>query len=106
PISCEIPFGDAVAGKLVVAPADDDVGGVKHLCRQVARELGGPLRIATLMDEQQRLATIDPLTGLMNRRSFVERLKVELARASRYGFALSVVLLDIDHFKTINDTHG
>lgn len=106
PVCHDIPFGDTVAGQLLVAPTADNGFDANNLCRQVARELGGPLRIAALMDEHKRLAMFDPLTGLMNRRSFVERLKVELARASRYGFAFSLILLDIDHFKTINDTYG
>ncbi len=56
--------------------------------------------------ELRRLATIDPLTGAANRRQFMDRLTAELERARRYGHALSVVMLDIDHFKRINDTHG
>jgi diguanylate cyclase (GGDEF)-like protein len=54
----------------------------------------------------EHLATIDPLTGILNRIKIVEALKQEVARCRRYGGALSLVLLDIDHFKQINDTHG
>src|SRR5690606_13146866 len=66
----------------------------------------GPLRMAALVDEQQRLAMIDPLTNLMNRRSFLAQINTELSRATRYCLPLSIVLLDIDHFKVINDTRG
>lgn len=55
----------------------------------------------------QELAERDPLTGCLNRRVLQEGLlEAELARARRYGSALSVILCDIDHFKRINDTHG
>ena len=48
----------------------------------------------------------DPLTGLLNRRGFEERMAEETARASRYGHPLALAMLDIDHFKAINDTYG
>jgi diguanylate cyclase (GGDEF)-like protein len=48
----------------------------------------------------------DALTGLLNRRAYEERLPVEIARASRYGWPLSLCLLDLDGFKQINDTLG
>jgi len=56
--------------------------------------------------ELQVLATQDPLTGCLNRRSFFEKFEMEYHRAKRYGIALSCIMIDIDHFKTINDTHG
>ena len=52
------------------------------------------------------LATTDPLTGVSNRRSFLENATTELERTKRYGRPLSVLALDVDHFKRINDTHG
>jgi PleD family two-component response regulator len=52
------------------------------------------------------MATTDPLTGLNNRRRFMELAEVEMARLRRYGRAVSVLMLDIDRFKAINDTHG
>jgi diguanylate cyclase (GGDEF)-like protein len=58
---------------------------------------------------EQRLyasAVLDPLTGLHNRRHLDARLKSEFAFANRHGTPLSVLLIDIDHFKKINDTHG
>ncbi|MCK5931445.1 MAG: diguanylate cyclase [Fulvimarina manganoxydans] len=51
-------------------------------------------------------ALTDPLTGLGNRRAFEALLKVELAAIARQGVPLSMLLLDVDHFKRINDTHG
>lgn len=54
----------------------------------------------------ERLASIDELTGLLNRRALEEALRRDLARADRDGKAFSVLLIDIDHFKSVNDTWG
>jgi diguanylate cyclase (GGDEF)-like protein len=54
----------------------------------------------------QRLARTDGLTGLTNRRKFLELVERELLRARRYNAPLALVLLDLDHFKRVNDTHG
>ncbi|RDH85524.1 MAG: hypothetical protein DIZ78_11335 [endosymbiont of Escarpia spicata] len=56
--------------------------------------------------ELEHLATHDALTGLYNRKALENRIEEELQRAARYNRDLSVFLLDIDHFKSINDTHG
>jgi diguanylate cyclase (GGDEF)-like protein len=60
------------------------------------------LRLSLL--EQETIA--DPLTGVFNRRYLDRRLNEEVARARRHGLPLSVLMLDIDHFKEINDRHG
>ncbi|CAA7625897.1 GGDEF domain-containing protein [Magnetospirillum sp. UT-4] len=57
-------------------------------------------------EEMRRLATTDALTGVSNRRHFVSAGVHETQRASRYGSTLSVLMVDIDHFKAINDTWG
>lgn len=54
----------------------------------------------------EELAQTDPLTRLLNRRALQDRLASEMERVRRYGTTVSVLLLDLDHFKTINDTHG
>jgi diguanylate cyclase (GGDEF)-like protein len=54
----------------------------------------------------KRLATTDPLTGALNRRHFMELMAREQRRAERYNAVFSVLMVDIDHFKRINDTHG
>ena len=56
--------------------------------------------------EAERLATIDPLTGAYNRRTFHEIAERELARARRAGQPLSMVLIDLDHFRDVNEKHG
>jgi diguanylate cyclase (GGDEF)-like protein len=54
----------------------------------------------------EALSITDPLTGLANRRRLMTRLEEETSRARRYKTPLSVVMIDIDHFKQVNDTHG
>ena len=56
--------------------------------------------------ELERLAHTDGLTGLANRRYFMDRLSSELERSDRYERPLSLIVLDLDHFKEVNDTHG
>ena len=62
--------------------------------------------LQTANEELERLASLDPLTGVGNRRLFDELLVAEAARVQRYGGALSLVIADIDYFKEINDSHG
>ena len=56
--------------------------------------------------EAARLATMDPLTGAYNRRTFHEIAERELSRARRAGQPLSIIVLDIDHFRAVNERHG
>jgi diguanylate cyclase (GGDEF)-like protein len=56
--------------------------------------------------EVVRLATIDPLTEVANRRGFIERFETERARAARSRRPLSLLMFDVDHFKSVNDTYG
>jgi diguanylate cyclase (GGDEF)-like protein len=63
-------------------------------------------RIQRDKDELRRLAEHDGLTGLYNHRTFYALLGDELARAQRFQRPVSLLMLDIDHFKRVNDTHG
>lgn len=58
------------------------------------------------VEQLDELARTDELTGLLNRRAFLETLDFELRRSNRSAGALSLLLLDVDHFKSYNDTHG
>ncbi len=61
---------------------------------------------AQTLEELARQATTDAVTGLANHRRFHERLREEIERALRYDHPLTVAVIDIDHFKRVNDTHG
>jgi len=61
---------------------------------------------AVLMEQLTQLAREDSLTGVANRRTLDERLPQEMARASRHKYPLSVVMIDLDHFKRFNDRRG
>lgn len=61
---------------------------------------------ARLVEELKIAATTDPLTGIANRRRFNELVNTEMQRCQRFGHTMSLLLIDIDHFKQINDTFG
>lgn len=62
--------------------------------------------VLALVDVLRRSSLEDPLTGLANRRAWDERLEAELERARRSGAPVSLALMDLDHFKEVNDRHG
>ncbi|HKY84380.1 MAG TPA: diguanylate cyclase [Anaerolineales bacterium] len=68
----------------------------RHLIRENKR----------LFNEVQRLAITDPLTGLFNRHKLTEALETEFERAARYGRPVSLIMMDLDDLKVVNDTHG
>jgi len=72
----------------------------------VAQQAAVVIRAAQLNDEMRQLAVTDPLTGLYNRRYFVEKLDEESRRAQRYGEPLALMMVDCDRLKRINDVHG
>ncbi len=71
----------------------DKIHGFKHFLNGMRQRLNS-------------MANVDRLTGLFNRRFFDQQLIFELERSRRYGHSLSLVLIDIDHFKNFNDVHG
>jgi len=79
-----------------------DVDLVGALCAEVAVAIEN----ARLRTELRHAASTDPLTGLLNRREFHERLVIEVKRAQRHGRPLALALLDVDDFKACNDTCG
>ena len=100
--------GGGVDFKLSVAGSDRhyearvaDINGQETLCllRDITERKEAEDRI-------NRLAFFDPLTGLPNRMSFIERLEREVERASRTGGKLAVLFMDLDRFKNVNDTLG
>jgi len=81
-------------------------GAVGMLLRSVAERFGSALANIRLRRHLRDESIRDPLTGLFNRRFLDEVLSWELPRAERNGEPLSIVLADIDHFKSFNDEHG
>ena len=72
----------------------------------IADWLGNALHQSAQKDLLQRIALTDPLTGLPNRRAAEERLQKERARAPRDGHGFALALVDLDHFKMVNDRYG
>ena len=64
------------------------------------------LKMQEMKKELERLAYTDPLTSAFNRRYFLSAAKKEILRSSRYGHSLTLLMVDIDHFKSVNDTYG
>ena len=62
--------------------------------------------LVRLYEETRSLSLTDPLTGLSNRRRLLVEIERDIERAKRYGHPLSVIMIDIDHFKRFNDEHG
>jgi two-component system, cell cycle response regulator len=106
-VTREIAIGPRVLGILALglpgprARAEDE-----QVVDLVAGELGVLLRLHGLVADAKRLAMTDPLTGLMNRRAFLEAVERERVRVVRYKLPFSLVMIDIDHFKSVNDDHG
>jgi len=105
PLICQ----DRVVGVLNLADrveskffSKDDIALVELLGQLVGASIGN----IKLFEKTQRQATTDGLTGLANHRMFYEILERELWRSRRYGGQISVIMIDVDNLKKINDTYG
>ena len=88
-----------------------DLGAVDYITKpfdlmELRVRVRSALRIHSLLEMLAQRANIDGLTGLFNRAHFDNRWAEEVGEASRYGRALSLVMIDIDHFKSLNDNYG
>lgn len=102
------PGDPAVLGTLIIGSREAGVFDQERM-RQlelVALQAGEAVQRARLFDATERLATTDGLTGLTNHRTFQGRLDEHLQAAQRYDRKVSLILCDIDHFKSVNDTYG
>src|SRR6202521_5750817 len=79
---------------------------IYKLRNQLADQIESLAKVESLATEVYKLAALDQLTGLYNRRSGEQRLSQEMSRAQRHGRPLTVLLMDIDGLKLVNDTHG
>ena len=79
---------------------------LSRLRHEVADQMQSLAKVETLASEVYKLAALDQLTGLYNRRSGEQRLAQEISRAQRHGRPLTILLMDLDGLKQINDRHG
>jgi len=100
-----ISQGDVI-GLMVINTSGRDVALDNEVIQSLSEQLSLAIGNVSLRETLKQQSTIDPLTGLYNRRYFDESLKRELARAKRSQTACSVIMVDLDHFKRINDTYG
>jgi diguanylate cyclase (GGDEF)-like protein/putative nucleotidyltransferase with HDIG domain len=94
---------------VLIALANAEGGFLPHdveLLQSYAAQAAIALENARLYEQQQQLASRDPLTSLLNHREFHEAVARELEECRRHGGAMAVVLLDLDDFKRVNDTSG
>ena len=87
-------------------PQDQLVEALREAREEIARLTRASQAREQAIDELNRLATTDELTRLCNRRHFLERLGSKYTLSVRNGQPLSMVMLDVDHFKSYNDTFG
>jgi len=104
--------------QVIEETATDDEGNIHHYISTKIPFLSPDKRSALigfstevtelflLKEEFKKLATIDPLTKLFNRRYFTEQADKEFIRAKRYKLSMALISIDIDHFKSINDNYG
>ncbi len=107
PLTLELgPPGDASTRLSLYAPPGGFTTETRDLAEWLASQAAIALENARLHHIVQRQAVTDELTGLVNRRRFVEALGSELVRARAFGAPLAVVMADLDHFKLVNDRFG
>jgi diguanylate cyclase (GGDEF)-like protein/PAS domain S-box-containing protein len=108
--------GQVVWVLLSVSLVRDDAGGPVHFISQLQditerkraeAEVGRQTReLQELNRKLEELAMVDPLTRVFNRRAFAQRLEAEISHSARTGMPLSLLLVDVDHFKRFNDEFG
>jgi diguanylate cyclase (GGDEF)-like protein len=100
---------DRVIGGLALGSRDSEryqPGMEAFFLEQLAVKASIGLTSVWAREQLRRLATRDPLTGLRNRRDLDETMSQELSRSQRYGTPLSILFIDCDDFKQVNDTYG
>jgi diguanylate cyclase (GGDEF)-like protein len=107
-LAVPLKYQDRVVGVMsfhrpaVNAFAPDEI----KLLGAIANQAAMAIAHARLYEATVELSLTDPLTNIANRRHLFQRLEMEIARAQRFGTELSLLMIDIDHFKLYNDRHG
>lgn len=101
-----VTFKSVPLGAVILASSTAFSEDASHLLEQFRADLGLAFNNALAHDRLEHLAAIDPLTEAYNRRFGLARLREEFSRAIRAENPLGVLMLDLDHFKLVNDTHG
>ncbi|MEZ5081346.1 MAG: diguanylate cyclase [Thermoleophilia bacterium] len=105
-LAVPIIVGDVPWGLLLVLADEPTTRRIHNPVSSFAQLISTSLSGEDTRRRMEELAETDHLTGLPNRRAYKERLRDEIERSRRQGHELCLVLIDIDHFKSVNDTHG
>ncbi len=105
---CPLQFNDALIGCLALYHVDADhyTDDHRRLLERIAEQAGAVIHNSIVFEQTQEDSLTDPLTGLPNRRSMFVHLSRELARAERLKTEVALIVMDVDGFKTVNDTYG
>jgi len=97
-----------VIGGFIVASRNPNAYSQRHITilEQLASQIAMSIENSRLYAEAEEKARVDEITGLLNRRSLDELMSTEINRHSRYGGVFSLIILDLDGFKTFNDSYG
>jgi diguanylate cyclase (GGDEF)-like protein len=107
-IVCPLFYNDGLIGSLALYHTEPHRYTEDHrrLIERIAEQAGPVVHNSIVFEQTQEDSLTDPLTGLPNRRSMFVHLSRELSRAERLKSEVAVIVMDIDGFKTINDTYG
>lgn len=104
-----MPDGEDAWVEIYTYPILGEAGEISHVIeytRDITDRWKSEQERKRLIQKLEYLSSTDSLTGVLNRRALLERLRYEVDRAGRYGSPLSLMLCDVDNFKEINDSHG
>ncbi len=107
-IVCPLQFNDTLIGALALYHTEPNYYSEDHrrLLERIGEQAGAVIHNSIVFEQTQEDSLTDPLTGLPNRRSMFVHLSRELARAERLKSEVALIVMDVDGFKTINDTYG
>jgi diguanylate cyclase (GGDEF)-like protein len=107
-VSIPLMIEKEIVGVLNINDVDQDPFNVNDLefILNLSEFIAMSISNAILYEQTRKLAVTDGLTGISNRENMEKSLLSEFERSTRYNFPLSVILLDVDNFKEVNDTHG